>query len=49
MKLYWSTWDIIDRCAEALESEQERIKCQSTQDMALACGEAMQLEQEMVK
>ena len=49
MKFYWSTWDIIDRCAEALESEQERIKCWSTQDMALACGEALGSEQKIIK
>ena len=27
MTFYWSIWDITDRCAEALELEQERIKC----------------------
>ena len=45
----WSTWIIEDRCREALGSEQEKIKCQSTQDMAHACGEALGLEQEIIK
>ena len=49
MKFYWSTWDITDRCAEALELEQERIKCWSTQDMALAFGEALGSEQKIIK
>ena len=47
----WSTWiieDIEDRCREALGSEQERIECQSTEDMAHSCGEALQWEQEML-
>ena len=44
----WSIWIIEDRCGEALGSEQERIKCQSIQDMAHACGEALGLEQEML-
>ena len=46
---YWSTWIIEDRCGEALGSEQERIKCQSTQDMAHACEEALGSEQEIIK
>ena len=37
----WSTWIIEDRCGEALELEQERIKCRSIQDMADSCGEAL--------
>ena len=45
----WSTWIIEDRHREVLRSEQERIKCQSTQDMAHACGEALGLEQEIMK
>ena len=44
----WSTWIIEDRCGEALGSEQERIKCRSTQDMAHSYGEALGWEQEML-
>ena len=44
-----STWIIEDRCREALGSEQERIKCWSTQDMAHSCGEALRSEQEVIK
>ena len=36
------------RCEEALRSEQERIKCRSTQDMAHSYGEALGWEQEML-
>ena len=44
----WSIWIIEDRCGEALGSEQERIKCRSTQDMAHSYGEALGWEQEML-
>ena len=43
-----SNWGIADECGEALRSEQERIKCQSTEDMAHGCGEALPWEQEML-
>ena len=44
----WSTWGIAVGCGEALRLEQERNKCQSTQDMAHACGEVLGWEQEML-
>ena len=46
---YWSIWIIEDRCREAPGLEQERIECQSTQDMAYACGETLGSEQETIK